>query len=134
MAGSFRQWRKRLGVTQGEIARIVGLSQSEVSQIERSQNLAPKIRAALIALEERRREAEQHKVKAYVVDRAWREGGDSPAAKIAKAAMLDVAWKLLDRGDADLADELLDALPTTESGRLLDEFFSDDFGERGSDG
>jgi len=40
--------------------------------------------------------------------------------------LLDRAWVLLDAGDAEAADALLEFAPEADAARLLDEFFYDD--------
>lgn len=119
-------WRGRLGVTQAEVARLAKLPPTKVSLVEHAMRHLPAVKAVLMALEERRRESRLSEEKAAAVEQAWAEGGETDAAQIAKQAMLEMAWKLLDSGMTDLADELLESLPRADAMQLLDEFFDAD--------
>lgn len=53
---------------------------------------------------------------------------DTRATDRLKQAMLDRAWVLLDAGECEACDALLEFIPEDEAQKLLDEFFNDDGG------
>lgn len=129
MGGTLRMWRERLGLTQADLARVAGLQQSEVSQIERSSRLAPKLIAALEGIEQHRAKQRRDEEQEAMIERAWSSLGDDPGAALIGDRLAEAAWALLDRGDTELADTILAALPYERAQRLVDQFFCDDFPE-----
>jgi len=47
----------------------------------------------------------------------------TPAVEFLKRAMLDRAWYLLDAGECDAADSILEFLPAAEAEKLLHDYF-----------
>ena len=56
----------------------------------------------------------------------WRVSGFGPEKAALKQAMLDRAWELLDAGEVEAADAILEFLPEADAVKLLDEFFREE--------
>lgn len=55
----------------------------------------------------------------------WTMVYDNSAKDALKIAMLDRAWALLDCGECEAADALLEFVPTKDADKLLEEYFGD---------
>lgn len=121
--------RQRLGLTQAVLAKRADVHPSQVSQAETKgapQWAVKRLRRALVVEEMRFRDARQNEWRIARQRLLLRLLGPETAKEALIAALLDRAWRLLDCGETEAADALLEFVPEQLASELLDEFFFED--------
>lgn len=75
---------------------------------------------------DRKRIAEQRAIFAQLPE----FGPGAVAAENLKQAMISRAWRLLDGGESEACDALLEFLPEADADKMLNEYFFDDANEK----
>lgn len=76
--------------------------------------------------EESNRRQRCHNLMSARVDAAWAAAPDCDLTRLLQRQLVGRAWALLDGGDAECADRLLELLPDEVRMRVLNEFFGED--------
>lgn len=85
-----------------------------------------KVRLAIIERELQRRALRQLDARIDRQRAVWGDLPDSPAKERLIELLSDAAWKLLDGGQCEAADEILFILPESIAIKLLQDFFDPD--------
>ncbi len=123
-----RQRREAIGLTQARLAKMADVLPAYVSLAERGKGSASdqqKIRYALFDLERKLRQDKRRERALARIHRYWLDLEPSLAADGLKRAILDRAWMLLERGEAEQADLLLEIVPEADARKFLDEYFGE---------